>query len=117
MLGFTSFINALKKKKTALFIYYQTLFIFLFAAAYWLADRIIFHFPDLAKKLHFGTIEKMDTFYSYLYFSLITQTTVGFGGKLPDGSNVVTTKSELMKILSLAQMFSIIIIMGWTLSD
>ena len=117
MLGLTSFINTIKKKKTSLFIYYETLLIFFFAAIYWTADRVIFYYPDLAKKLHLGTIKKMDTFYAYLYFSFITQTTVGFGGILPDGGNVVTTKSELMKILNLAQMFSIVVITGWTLSD
>ena len=117
MLGLTSFINTIKKKKSLLFIYYEILIVFFFAGAYWVADRIIFYLPDLAKKLHFGTIKEMDTFYSYLYFSLITQTTVGFGGTLPDGNNVVTTQSELMKILSLMQMFSIVIITGWTLSD
>ena len=82
---------------------------------YWLSDIFLKYYPDLAKKLDLGTIKQADSFYSYLYFSFITQTTVGFGGVLPDGGNVVSTKSELLKKFNLCQMASIIVITGWAL--
>ena len=115
MLGLISLIKAIKNKKAAKFIYYELVLIIVFAILYKLSDLVIYHFPDLAKKLNLGEIKLVDSFYSYLYFSTITQTTVGFGGTLPDGGNVVTTKSNLLRFLSMLQLLSIIFVTGWTL--
>lgn len=107
--------KAINKNKGTKFITCEFLIIFSFALAYWLADNFLAHYPDLGKKLGLGSIERLDSFYSYLYFALITQTTVGFGGILPGGGDVVTTNSRLLKVLNIFQMFSIILITGWTL--
>jgi hypothetical protein len=107
--------KSLNKNKGGKYILYQFILIFLFATLYWLSDQFIVHFPELSKKLDLGSIKLADSFYAYLYFSFITQTTVGFGGILPDGGNVVDTNSELIKIFNICQMASIIFISGWTL--
>ena len=72
--------------------------------------------PPVMKKHGFGEIKTEDDFYSYLYLSLITQTTVGYGGVLPDGGQMITTKSVLLKYLVIIQLFSVIIMTGWTLA-
>ena len=54
-----------------------------------------------------------DDLYSYMYFSLITQSGVGFSGILPDGSNVITTKSNILKFLSISQLVTVIYMISW----
>lgn len=115
MLTILSLSKAINKNKGTKYIAYQFILVFIFAIFYWMSDRIILLFPHLAKDLNLGTIKLADNFYSYLYFSFITQSTVGFGGTLPDGGHVVTTKSNLLRFFSLCQMASIIIITGWSL--
>ena len=63
-----------------------------------------------------GEIITEDNFYSYMYLSLITQTTVGFGGVLPDGGHFLTTKSIFLRYLVFLQLLSVIIMTGWTLA-
>ena len=79
-----------------------------FAFLYWISDIFLDKYPEIGKKYRLGSIEQVDTFYSYFYFSLITQTTVGFGGLLPGGGNVVTTKSNLLQFFTVMQLLSII---------
>ena len=102
-------------KKVKNFIFYETVLIIGFTFAYLLSDILLYNYPDFTKKIGLGSIKKVDTFYSYLYFSLITQSTVGFGGILPDGNNIVETKSNLLKVLSALQLYSVIIMIGYTL--
>lgn len=99
-----------------MFVLHKLLLVFVFATLYWLSDRLYAAFPDIMKNYGFGEIKTEDDFYSYLYFSLITQTTVGYGGVLSDGGQMITTKSVLLKYLVLLQLFSIIFMTGWTLA-
>ena len=99
-----------------MFVLYKLLLVFVFATLYWLSDKLYAAFPDIMKNYGFGEIKTEDDFYSYLYLSLITQTTVGYGGVLPDGGQMITTKSVLLKYLVLLQLFSVIFITGWTLT-
>lgn len=115
MISLIPLSKAINKNKGTRYIFYEFILIIVFALAYWLSDLFLHNYPDLAKKLSLGSIKQLDSFYSYLYFSLITQTTVGFGGTLPAGGNVVSTESNLLRLLSLCQMSSIILITGWTL--
>lgn len=99
-----------------MFVLYKLLLVFVFATLYWLSDKLYAAFSDIMKNYGFGEIKTEDDFYSYLYLSLITQTTVGYGGVLPDGGQMITTKSVLLKYLVLLQLFSVIFITGWTLT-
>ena len=116
MIKIISYIHSLKKNQATRFIFYETCLIFGFALAYWLSDRIYLANPELLKNLGFGHIKKADNLYSYLWYSLITQTTVGFGGTLPDGNNLVNTQSIILRFLMILQLFSIILVTGWTLT-
>jgi hypothetical protein len=86
----------------------EIFFTVFFALLYWISDLFLNKYPETGKKFGLGSIEQVDTFYSYFYFSLITQTTVGFGGILPEGGNVVTTKSNLLQFFTVMQLLSII---------
>jgi len=116
MIKIFSYSHSVKNNKIYKFIYYELLLIICFAFAYWLSDKLYLFAPGLMKNLGLGEIKKTDDFYSYLYFSLITQTTVGFGGRLPDGGHVISTSSIILKILLTLQLFSIILVTGWTLA-
>ena len=116
MIKLISYIHAKKNNKILMFVLYQLLLVFVFATLYWLSDKLYAAFPDIMKNYGFGEIKTEDDFYSYLYLSLITQTTVGYGGVLPDGGQMITTKSVLLKYLVLLQLFSVIFMTGWTLA-
>tara|TARA_B100001093_G_scaffold520497_1_gene616837 strand:- start:7503 stop:7853 length:351 start_codon:yes stop_codon:yes gene_type:complete len=103
------------KNKGIKYIFCNLFLTFLFAILYWLSDKFIEHFPDFSKKNGLGTIKSIDSFYSYLYYSLITQTTVGYSGILPDGGNVRSSNSNLIKITNIFQLLSIVIITGFAL--
>ena len=102
-------------KKIRNFIFYETMLIVGFTIAYLLSDIFLYNYPELGKNLGFGTINKKGNFLSYLYFSLITQTTVGYGGIMPDGKNIIDSKSNIFKILCGLQLYSILIMIAYTL--
>jgi hypothetical protein len=115
MFGLKTYVNAVKHKKAQQFLKINLILVIFFALAYCLADQLLHTYPELSHKLGLGSIDRVDDFYSYLYFSLITQSGVGFGGILPDGNNVITTKSRLIRVLSLMQLVSVIVMITWTL--
>ena len=116
MLKIFKIYKDINKNRGFSFIFHHILFVFIFATLYWYSDIFMFNNKEFAKKVGLGRIKQKDSFASYLYFSVITQTTIGFGGVMPDGGNVVSTKSVLIKIISFAQMFSIFIISGLALN-
>lgn len=85
------------------YIILNLLSIFIFSILYWISDRI-----DLK--------EVNDPWYYWLYFSGITQTTVGYAGieiQGIEGSNILSLKSYMLKICVFLQLLSIIIINGY----
>lgn len=116
MVNLISYISAKKNLKVKNYIKYQFYLVIGFAIAYWSTDQIYVFAPELMKKFGLGEIKSADNFYSYLYLSLITQTTVGFGGILPDGGQMITTKSRMLQFLVVSQLISVIAITGWTLA-
>ena len=84
----------------------------IFAILYYLSDQFIFHKPALSARLGFGSIKKTQTLPYYFYYSLITQSTVGYqGGKGEGGFQQVG--SNLFKTLNLIQIIGIFIITGY----
>jgi hypothetical protein len=110
------FTSGLKiKKKAHIFIYYHILAIIIFAVLYWAQDYFLSYYPKLAEKLFLGknNEKEADSFNYYLWFSLITQTTVGYSGIVkPDGSSLSYTamNSVPFKLLNMLQLLSIIVI-------
>lgn len=120
------FISFFKKKLNLRFFYINVIAVVVFACLYYLQDVIIFHNQDLAKKLHLMDKSNSSTSYSskvsplsyYLWFSLMTQTTVGYAGP----ANTVTGNSvsffqepnRVAKLINAIQMLSILFIVSIT---
>jgi hypothetical protein len=115
MFKFKAFATMKKNKKITDFLKINFILVIFFAIAYHLSDRFLYNYPVFSEKLGLGTIKQVDSIYSYIYFSLITQSGVGFGGILPDGGNVITTNSNIIKFLSLSQLSSVIYMLAWAL--
>jgi hypothetical protein len=93
------------KKNGVRYILVNLLTIFIFSILYLISDII-----DMEKAT--------DPWYYWLYFSSITQTTVGYSGiqiKGKPGINIMTLKSKYLKVTVFLQLLSIIIINGFFL--
>lgn len=117
-------ISFFKKKLNLRFFYINVIAVVVFAFLYYLQDVIIFHNQDLAEKLHLLDNTHTPKSYSgkvsplsyYLWFSLMTQTTVGYGGP----ANTVTGNSvsffqepnRVAKFINAMQMLSILFIVS-----
>ena len=108
--------NKIKDTKAFIYITRHFLFAIIFALLYVFCDRWMYYNKETAKKYGLGEINQLNNFWDYLYFSLITQTTVGYGGSLPGGGNEIKTKAIPLKILNFAQLIVLIIITGVALS-
>ena len=96
--------------------------VILFALLYQLQDNFILNNIDFAQKI--GLMEKnipkkyyswkSSPFYYYIWYSLITQTTVGYGGVVDtatgDTVSFIQIPNRLFKILNVIQLLSVILI-------
>ena len=100
------FINLVNiKNKGIVYIFLNCIIIIIFSILYWIADRL--------------QIEDMnDPWYYWLYFSSITQTTIGYSGivyKGEPGVNIMTIKSNILRSCVFLQILSVIIMNGYSL--
>ena len=101
-----------RKAKTYLFLHFGCVFIFAFL--YWISDFLEFKNPKISKKYlnDTGRTEGVNTFMYYLWFSLVTQTTVGYSGlQAPDGKAIFISQTDYpYQIINMLQIMSIFII-------
>ena len=103
------FSRLFHEKKYTFFKYHITAVV-LFAVIYWIQDEIIYSYPELGTRL--GYINKkskqINSLYYWFWFSLVTQTTVGYHGpklkKIPP--NIIFT--------NIIQLLSILLITAYT---
>ena len=96
-------ISLINLNKGYKYIFINILSIFIFSISYYISD------------IH-SVYEMNDPWYYWLYFSSITQTTVGYGGiivKDKPGINIMTFKSTSIKVLIFLQLLSVILINGY----
>ena len=104
----------------------------IFAILYYLMDYIISYYPDFSEKYLLQETKNREKQNSndplfilkpplyYLWFSLITQTTVGYTGMLSldnESQNFIHMRSTPFKILNIIQLLSILIIPAVIYSD
>ena len=108
------------KKKEFVFFKIQMLLILFFGFTYYISDIFNYNNFDLAQKL--GFVKQDITFENYnkpagldyyIWFSTITQTTVGFGGVIDADGNSIPfekIKSNIFIFLNFCQLFSILLV-------
>lgn len=104
-------------RKGKKFFYYHLLAVIFFGVLYYLQDYFITNYSSLAKKLKFipedydASKDKVNSLLYYLWFSLITQTTVGYSGILNERTSLSVPWSKLhyrtYKIINITQLLSI----------
>ena len=104
-------------KKGKNFLYYHLLAAIIFGLLYYIQDYFISNYSSLAKKLKFisedydASKDKANTLLYYLWFSLITQTTVGYTGVLNERTGLSVPWSKIhyrtYKIINITQLLSI----------
>ena len=107
----------LLRKKSKQFVYYHILAVILFGLLYYFQDFFISNYPTLAKKLKFipenydASKDTTDSISYYLWFSLVTQTTVGYSGLLNEKHDRPVPWSKInyrtYKIINTTQLLSI----------
>lgn len=108
---FSNLKNLNKKSKFLLYHFGATI---IFGILYYLQDYFVSNYPDLAHRLKLGKAEPPNNTFDYwMWFSLLTQTTIGYSG--PDSgsaTNISYTRhpNVLFKILSFTQFASVFII-------
>jgi len=104
-------------RKGKKFFYYHLLAVIFFGVLYYLQDYFITNYPKLAKKLKFipedydASKDKPDSIIYYLWFSLITQTTVGYSGLLNERTGTLVPWSKIhyrtYKVINITQLISV----------
>lgn len=114
----------LLKKFNLRFFWLNVSAVILFAFLYWIQDIFITRNQKLAEELHLldknrtsdTYSNKTSTFAYYLWFSLITQTTVGYGGTINSVSgkpvSYIESPNRLIKFLNMLQLLSILLILS-----
>jgi hypothetical protein len=86
----------------------------LFGLLYWFEDNIVNDFPKIFSEYGFGqSVDRPDGFFYWMWFSILTQTTVGYSGAVgSDGSQVPFNKitNNVYKIINTLQLLSIFFI-------
>ena len=96
-------ISLINLNKGYKYIFINVLSILVFSVFYYISDI-------------YSVYEIDDPWYYWLYFSGITQTTVGYAGVELEGTtsvNIMSLKSNFLKICIFLQLLSIIIINGY----
>jgi len=104
-------------RKGKKFFYYHLLAILIFGILYYLQDYFITNYPILAKKLKIisedydASHDKVNDILYYLWFSLITQTTVGYSGLINERTSKVVPWNKInyrtYKVINIIQLLSI----------
>ena len=104
-----------KDKRT--FFTMNMIAVVVFAVLYVIQDYIVCDFPELAKSLKFirkdydASNDTPNSFLYYIWFSLITQTTVGYAGIVNTKTNEVyhfeNDEYRISKLINLIQLMSV----------
>ena len=107
-------------KKGKKFIYYHLLATIIFGLLYYLQDYFISNYSSLAKKLKFisedydASKDKANTLLYYLWFSLLTQSTVGYSGLLNERTGIAMPWNKIhyrtYKVINIFQLLSILLV-------
>lgn len=101
------------KKSRYIFLKYHFSAIFIFGLLYWIQDRFITYHPNLSKNIDFGkAYAPPDSFFDWLWFSAVTQTTVGYDRLSDGGESLAFNKiqNKVFKFINFVQICSIFVL-------
>ena len=104
-------LNSSKKMR---FLKYHIYSVIIFGLLYWIQDKIVNDYPKWFIKYGFGqSVDRPDSFFYWIWHSLVTQTTVGYSGAASShGKHISFNKitNNVYKILNTFQLLSIFFI-------
>ena len=99
------------KNKRIRFLTYHIASIVIFSLLYWSSNIFIESYPEFSKKSGLGYADPQPkSLFYWLYFSAITQTTIGYSGPVEDDGSVIpysTNKNNGYKLINMCQILSI----------
>ena len=116
-----SYIKFVSQKAKSVLIF-NLLLVFIFACLYYIQDYIISYYPDFSEKylleheknnINNKSKFTLKPFLYYIWFSLVTQSTVGYTGIITQNNKTQTfnsVRSIPFKVLNILQITSIFII-------
>ena len=99
-----------KQSKTRRFLIYHFGAILLFALLYWGQNLFLTKYPELSKKMGMGKSDGTKSMSYWLYFSALTQTTVGYSAQFNSKGDVIAyddLQNNIYKLINMVQLFSI----------
>jgi hypothetical protein len=105
--------NLFRKDRKLKYILSNFVCILMFSILYWICDLLTFKYEFFRKIFNIRVNEKQNnSIIYYLWFSLITQTTVGYEEITDNNNDTVHYKNSLnlLNVLNIAQLLSIFII-------
>ena len=117
-----SYINNIftSKQKNFLFLKYHFGAILLFGILYWIQDNFVTYYPDISEKYGLGkAYNPPDSFGDWIWFSAITQTTVGYDRLSDGGKRRAFNKipNRFFKIINFTQICSILILASFMFNN
>ena len=100
------------KNKGPKFLLLHFSLVLIFTILYWISEKFLLKFPHIAKKYNLGSPGYPASLYECFYFSLLTQTTIGYG--VPENIND-GEKNKLIEAVNILQMISIFVMLAVTI--
>ena len=96
------------------FLKYNIGAVIIFGLLYWLQDVFMSRYPKLGKELYLGkATPPSDSLYYWMWFSVLTQSTVGYGGAVDESGRRASFDNihdRVFKALNFIQLFSVLFI-------
>ena len=92
----------------------------LFGILYWIQDNFVTYYPDISEKYGLGkAYNPPDSFEDWIWFSAITQTTVGYDRLSDGGKRRAFNKipNRFFKIINFTQICSILILASFMFNN
>ena len=113
-----------KNKKIGYYFFLQFVAVVFFALLYWIENSVLINYPEIAEKLGISVKDLQNNrpifdFQYWLWFSLVTQATLGYEPSMVVGEEkkIYKIKDNLFKIINFMQILGVFGINGLMLSN
>lgn len=110
----------IKSNKAFSFLKLHLISTLIFTLIYWSQDYFMTHYPNVSDKVGLGKgIPPTNSLFYWLWFSAITQTTIGYSGPASQSGVTITFAKNhnlLFKIINLTQIMSVFFITAYLIN-